>query len=210
MSFNFERISILQKIIEKEVQSKNFEESQVVDVYNIPDEIIFLIKKEYQSDPEIQKNINEFVISQGEAYVKEKILYSNQNATKNYSGYLANALKGDWGQGYLKRYTEQKKKEEALEKTRAEEDSHTKIKKEYDDFCINKAIECLKNMSEEEKKSEIQLFENYLENKQDNYNLERFKKKNNSQKEIDFNFLIFLTEKYIKPEFSYDDWLIEN
>ena len=197
----------IREFIEKEEQNKNNEEFPIIDIYNIPGEVIEIVKAEYKSDPDIQKNIHKYLISHGENYVKEKILYSNQNATKNYSGYLAKALKSDWGQGSLKRHKEQRKQDENFEKKKAEKEKQAKIKKEYDDFCINKAVEYFKNMSEEEKKLEIQLFESLLEDNKDNYNLERFKKIDNSQKETNLTFLLFITEKYINPQFSYDDWL---
>jgi hypothetical protein len=198
------------KIVTKEEQNKSPEEAPVIDVFNIPEEIIKLIKEEDQSDPEIQKNLHEYLISQGKDYVKEKILYSNQNATKNYSGYLANALKNDWGQGYLKRHNEQKKQKEIFEVKKAEENKEAKIKEEYNNYCKCKAIEYFNNMSEEKKKTEIELFENHLKLKNKTFELERFKTKKENKKEIDLTFILYLIEKYIKSQFCYDDWLIDN
>lgn len=63
----------------------------------IIDELLFLVPEQHKTKKTVLSAIIEYEKKQGREYVKRNILYSNAKAGRSYAGYLANALKEDWG-----------------------------------------------------------------------------------------------------------------
>jgi len=61
------------------------------------DELLLLVLEPHRAKKTVLSSIIEFEKKQGVDYVKRNILYSNHKSGKSYAGFLANALKQDWG-----------------------------------------------------------------------------------------------------------------
>lgn len=103
------------------------------------DDLIFLVPTQHQDKKTVKSALIEFERKHGIDYVKRNILYSNAKSGKSYAGFLANALKNDWGHDWLLDQQQaaipKKKVPEVWER------QGFKTKKEYDDFMFNKQME---------------------------------------------------------------------
>ena len=61
------------------------------------DELLFLVPGLHKTKKTVLSAILEYEKKQGREYVKRNILYCNERAGRSYAGFLANALKDDWG-----------------------------------------------------------------------------------------------------------------
>ncbi len=103
-------------------------------------ELLFLIPEPHKTKKTVISAILEFEKKQGREYVKRNILYSNEKAGKSYAGFLANALKNDWGHDW--QLEQEKSFEKTVKKKVPEiwERQGFKTKKEYDDFMFEKQM----------------------------------------------------------------------
>jgi hypothetical protein len=103
----------------------------------LSDEIIELLRPEYQSNVIVISLLNEYYDKYGEEYIKDKIIYANDSSKKyqGFPGYLEKTLKNDWGKGcyaeYLKTFNAIKIYEEEAIKNIERYERLEKAKKEY-------------------------------------------------------------------------------
>ena len=105
------------------------------------DELLYLVPEQHKTKKTVLSSISEHEKKQGADYVKRNILYSNAKSGKSYAGFLANALKQDWGHDWQ---LEQKQiAATPVKKKVAEvwERQGFKSQKEYDEFMFEQQMQ---------------------------------------------------------------------
>ncbi len=107
----------------------------------IIDELMFLVPEQHKTKKTVLSAIIEHEKKHGADYVKRNILYSNAKSGKSYAGFLANALKQDWGHDWQLEQDQvavtpvKKKVAEVWER------QGFKSQKEYDAFMFEKQMQ---------------------------------------------------------------------
>lgn len=107
----------------------------------IIDELMFLVPEQHKTKKTVLSAIIEHEKKLGSDYVKRNILYSNAKSGKSYAGFLANALKQDWGHDWQLEQDQvavtpvKKKVAEVWER------QGFKSQKEYDAFMFEKQMQ---------------------------------------------------------------------
>jgi plasmid replication initiation protein len=107
----------------------------------IIDELMFLVPEQHKTKKTVLSAIIEHEKKLGADYVKRNILYSNAKSGKSYAGFLANALKQDWGHDWQLEQDQvavtpvKKKVAEVWER------QGFKSQKEYDAFMFEKQMQ---------------------------------------------------------------------
>lgn len=119
----------------QQVTFAEFEDNNIDALYE-------LLKSESKT---LKKSVARWVASHGYDYVKNNILYANQNAKKAYSSYLGRSLKENWGAIWAEEEDEKKLKEIKI-KQKKNEDERKRI-----EFEKRKAAEKAKIEKQKEK-----------------------------------------------------------
>jgi len=111
------------------------------------DELLLLVLEPHRAKKTVLSSIIEFEKKQGVDYVKRNILYSNDKSGKSYAGYLAKALKQDWGHDW--QLDQQQARQTPFKKKAPEvwERSGFKSQKEYDMYMFEKQMQQYKKPS---------------------------------------------------------------
>lgn len=104
-------------------------------------ELLFLVPESHKNKKTVLTAITAFLEKQGADYVKRNILYSNAKSGKSYAGFLANALKQDWGHDW--NLEQEQIIEPAVKKKPPEiwERQGFKTQKEYDTFMFEQQMQ---------------------------------------------------------------------
>lgn len=108
---------------------------------SVIDELLFLVSEPHQNKKTVKSALIEFEKKQGRDYVKRNILYSNEKAGKSYAGFLANALKNDWGHDWHLEQEQTTQKPARKKVQEIWERQGFKSQKEYDDFMYQKQMQ---------------------------------------------------------------------
>lgn len=109
------------------------------------DKLLLLVPDQHRTKKTVLSSIIEFERKQGVDYVKRNILYSNHKSGKSYAGFLANALKQDWGHDWQidqQQAPVKKKVPEVWER------QGFKSQKEYDVFMFEQQMQLFKKSPE--------------------------------------------------------------
>jgi len=111
------------------------------------DKLLLLVPEPHRAKKTVLSSIIEFEKKQGVDYVKRNILYSNDKSGKSYAGFLANALKQDWGHDW--QLDQQQARQTPFKKKAPEvwERSGFKSQKEYDMYMFEKQMQQYKKPS---------------------------------------------------------------
>jgi len=111
------------------------------------DKLLLLVPEQHRARKTVLSSIMEFEKKQGVDYVKRNILYSNDKSGKSYAGFLASALKADWGHDW--QIDQQQAQQTPVRKKAPEvwERSGFESQKEYDMYMFEKQMQQYKKPS---------------------------------------------------------------
>ena len=105
------------------------------------DELLFLVPGLHKTKKTVLSAILEYEKKQGREYVKRNILYCNERAGRSYAGFLANALKDDWGHDWELEKQEVAQKPAKKKVQEIWEKQGFKSQKEYDEFMFQQQMQ---------------------------------------------------------------------
>lgn len=105
------------------------------------DELLFLVPDLHKTKKTVLSAILEYEKKQGREYVKRNILYSNERAGRSYAGFLANALKDDWGHDWQLEQQQATQKPAKKKVQEIWERQGFKSQKEYDEFMFEQQMQ---------------------------------------------------------------------
>jgi hypothetical protein len=108
----------------------------------LSNELIMLVPEVHRIKKTVQAVIMEFEKKHGMDYVKRNILYTNVKAGSSYAGFLANALKADWGHDWQidQQQTTQLSSKTKKKKLEIWERQGFSSQKDYDTFMFNQQM----------------------------------------------------------------------